>query len=222
MTAGNWPTWLAVNGATVWVSVVTAESGTSRPVFDRIYRSPRACGVLLILLAHLQDHVVAFGGHHDGVGAAVSVGVVEGVGDLFRVDIERHGEVAADIDVDSRRAHLQVAGDICQFGQGLQFRFQPGRPSIQLFRIRTFKRGRILRTAFVLAEVDVLTLTQIDIQAGNIVQALLQIGDDRFHVGPVLVWTRLIQNQPKFCDSTPDRLLCIHGMVARTLFTCSP
>ena len=58
-----------------------------------------------------------------------------------------------------------------------------------------------------MAEIDVLTWPQIDIQAGNIVQALLQVGDDRFHVGPALVW---IQVDPK-----PAGVLRFHaGQVA--------
>ena len=144
--------WLAVNGATVWVSVVTAESGTSRPVFERMYRSAKCSRVSLVFFSDLQDHVIALGRHHDGVRASVSVGVIKGVGDLFGIDIERHGEIAANVDVDPRRAHLQVARDICQFGQRLQFGFQAGRPSVQLLGVGAFKRGRVLRAAFTLAE----------------------------------------------------------------------
>src|ERR1700760_1189336 len=43
-----------------------------------------------------------------------------------------------------------------------------------------------------------------------------------FTFGLCLSWRRLIQNQPEFWDSTPDRLLSIHGTVARILFTSWP
>ena len=98
VTAGCCDWRLICSGPTVRLIVATSSSGTSWPVGVATRMRPSAVGVVLELVARLQDHLVVVGLGEDGRDLAGAEGVVERGAHLVGGDAERRRLFAVDVD----------------------------------------------------------------------------------------------------------------------------
>ncbi len=111
-TAGNWPIWFTLSGATVCFSCATACERHHLALARANVEIAQRRRIALILRQNLEDNVVFVRGRLDGGDPAISISIVQRIRNLVGSYADRERAVPIDIDVEARAAQPQIAEDI--------------------------------------------------------------------------------------------------------------
>jgi hypothetical protein len=129
---------------------------------------------MLELRHHFKNDVILVRLRVQSADLALAERVIERGIDLIRRDIETRSGGPVDGEIHTDAIGLLVRGDVTHLRQLAEFRDKFVRPDVQFRYVRVFERVLILRAADTVVHREVLYGLQIEMNAGNLIGALLQ------------------------------------------------
>ena len=187
VTEGNCSWWLMASGARAALDARHRAQRHLRAAGGRDV-DPRQRGRVALVLRHrLQHHAVLVGLGVDGGDLALAEGVVERIVDGLHGDAEPPGRLAVDLHHGAQAAVLGLRHHLAQHGRGAQLLGEAAGPQRHLLLVAADQRVLELRPADARADLHVLHRLEVDGDAGDGADLLLQPVDDGGDVGLALV-----------------------------------